>query len=67
MAKAGCLYPGEAPYKGHVQFRSDSSQSEHGTGTDAGRSKVTEGTKIPTPSGRSHGSRGYKSAKKKHS
>lgn len=66
MAKSGCLYPGSAPYPGHVQFRSDSSKSEHGTGTSAGRSGVTEGGKIPTPSGRSHGKRGYPKASVKH-
>lgn len=65
MADKMCLYPGKAPYPGHVQFRSDRTGS--GTiSTDAGRKGVKEGGKAPTPTGRSHGSRGYKSASVKH-
>lgn len=70
MADKGCLYPGKAPYAGHVQFRSDKTTSEYGTGTDAGRSKVTEGRKpnlrTKGKSNSSHGERGYKEAKVKH-
>ena len=41
-------------YKGHVQFRSDMTRSEHGTSTNAGRSKVTEGRLAPLPGGKKH-------------
>jgi hypothetical protein len=41
----GCLDPGSAPYKGHVQFRSDVSGKAGVFSTDAGKKGTTEGGK----------------------
>lgn len=59
----GSLKPYAAPYKGHVQFRSDKTTSEHGTSTSVGRSKVTEGRKPMLPAGKKSRNRSVASRK----
>lgn len=53
-----------------LPMKSDKVTSEYGTGTDAGRSRVTEGRqpplKTPHGTGSEDGPRGRKSAKVKH-
>ena len=49
--KHSVMKQGNPPYKGHKAMVCDVQRSEHGTGTDAGRSKTTEGKRMESPTG----------------
>ena len=63
-SRRGIYDQGVAPYKGHKAMQCDITKSEHGTGTDAGSSKVTEGRSIDPDTGADSDKHGGKSKKK---